>query len=102
MEPRWIVSVTFTIRRCGYPVTWPNDYGTPVDRFGVIHQTEMWLSGHLTECFVLQTYSKGTAYGKKAWRRAHPIEEDEDYWDDIGEVADPMVGRCRLNLSNPR
>jgi len=55
--------VSFTKRRCGNPFT------SPCLRLGL-----------------LQPYSKGTAYGKKAWRRAHPIEEDEDYWDDIGEA----------------
>jgi hypothetical protein len=43
---------------------------------------------------------KGTAYGKKAWRRAHPIEEDEDYWDDIGEA--PSVDVAAGAYARPR
>mmetsp|Transcript_28317 Transcript_28317/g.45359 ORF Transcript_28317/g.45359 Transcript_28317/m.45359 type:complete len:97 (+) Transcript_28317:306-596(+) len=32
---------------------------------------------------------QGTPYGKKAWRCAHPTEEDEDYCDDDSARGEP-------------
>lgn len=37
---------------------------------------------------------KGTSYSKKDWRRLYPIEDDEDYWDDINDMDE---GKAKAN-----